>query len=72
MLVLSRQVNESIKIGDNVTVTVLNVRGNHIRIGISAPKELPVHREEVYLRNRRSGAVHRSAGGEATGNQHTS
>jgi carbon storage regulator len=55
MLVLSRQVGESIKIGKNVTITVLNVRGNHIRIGISAPKEVPVHREEVYLENQKLG-----------------
>lgn len=54
MLVLSRQVGQSVRIGEEITVTVLNVRGNHIRIGISAPPDLPVHREEVYLRNQQS------------------
>lgn len=51
MLVLSRQAGQSIRIGTEVTVTVLNCRGNHIRIGISAPQDVPVHREEVFQRN---------------------
>jgi carbon storage regulator len=54
MLVLSRQSGQSIRIGSNITLTVINVKGNHIRIGISAPKEVAVHREEVYLRNQQS------------------
>jgi carbon storage regulator len=66
MLVLSRRVNESIQIGDDVTVTVLSCKGHHIRIGISAPKELSVHREEVYLRNRRSGAALRAPNEQTT------
>lgn len=49
MLVLTRRVGESIKIGDDVTVTVLDVRGDVIRIGIDAPRSIKVHREEVYL-----------------------
>jgi carbon storage regulator len=54
MLVLSRQPGQSIRIGNGITVTVLNCRGNHIRIGVSAPQDVPVHREEVYLRNRQT------------------
>jgi carbon storage regulator len=48
MLVLTRKVNQSIKIGDNVEVVVLEVRGEQVRIGIKAPKDVAVHREEVY------------------------
>ena len=50
MLVLTRRVNETLMIGDDVTLTVLGVKGNQIRIGISAPKEVAVHREEIYDR----------------------
>ena len=48
MLVLSRKLNESIVINDNVVVTVLGVKGDTVRIGINAPGEIPVHRQEVY------------------------
>lgn len=48
MLVLSRKKLESILVGDDVVITVLEIRGDRVRIGISAPKETPVHREEVY------------------------
>lgn len=48
MLVLTRYHGQSIMVGDDVVVTVLNVQGNLVRIGISAPIEIPVHREEVY------------------------
>jgi len=48
MLVLSRQKDESIMIGDNVEVTIVDVRGDKVRLGIAAPKEIPVHRKEVY------------------------
>ncbi len=48
MLVLSRQRDESIHIGDTVTVTVIDIRGDKVRLGIEAPREVPVHRHEVY------------------------
>jgi carbon storage regulator len=48
MLVLSRQRDESIIIGDNVVVTVVDIRGDKVRLGIEAPREVPVHRQEVY------------------------
>lgn len=48
MLVLSRQKDESIMIGDNVEITIVDVRGDKVRLGITAPKEIPVHRLEVY------------------------
>jgi carbon storage regulator len=48
MLVLSRQKDESIMIGDDVEVTIVDVRGDKVRLGITAPKSIPVHRKEVY------------------------
>lgn len=48
MLVLSRKVNESIVIADNIVITVIEVRGDKVRLGVEAPKDVPVHREEVY------------------------
>lgn len=48
MLVLSRKENESIVIGDNITVTVIEIRGSKIRLGIKAAKDIPVHRQEIY------------------------
>ncbi len=48
MLVLSRQRDESIIIGDNIVLTVVDIRGDKVRLGIDAPKEVPVHRQEVY------------------------
>jgi len=50
MLILSRRPGESVKIGDEVTVTVLGVRNGQVRIGVTAPKSVAVHREEVYAR----------------------
>jgi carbon storage regulator len=50
VLILSRRVGESIKIGDEVTVTVLGVQGGQVRLGFTAPRNLAVHREEVYER----------------------
>ncbi len=50
MLILTRRVGESLMIGDEVNVTVLGIRGNQVRIGVDAPKDVAVHREEIYDR----------------------
>ena len=50
MLILTRRLGENIRIGENISVAVLGIRGNQVRLGIDAPKTLPVHREEIYQR----------------------
>ena len=50
MFILTRKVGESLLIGDDVSITILNVRGNQVKIGVKAPKEISVHREEIYQR----------------------
>lgn len=53
MLILTRRTGETVMIGNDVTLTVLGVKGNQVRIGINAPKDVPVHREEIYERIKR-------------------
>lgn len=53
MLILTRRVGESLMVGDDVTITVLGVKGNQVRIGVNAPKDVGVHREEIYQRIQR-------------------
>ena len=63
MLILTRRVGETVVIGDDITVTVLGVKGGQVRIGVNAPKEVAVHREEIYERVKReqlTGEVSRS------------
>ncbi|MFT5450058.1 MAG: carbon storage regulator [Gammaproteobacteria bacterium] len=55
MLILTRKVSESLMIGDDVTITVLGVKGNQVRLGVNAPKDVAVHREEIYERIRAEG-----------------
>ncbi|CAI8227682.1 MULTISPECIES: carbon storage regulator CsrA [unclassified Marinobacterium] len=50
MLILTRRVGETLMIGDNISVTVLGVKGNQVRIGVNAPKDVSIHREEIYQR----------------------
>lgn len=62
MLILTRRTGESLNIGDNVKVLVMGVKGNQVRIGITAPKSIAVHREEIYER------IKRELQGDANGN----
>ena len=66
MLVLSRKKNESIVINDDITVVVVEIRGDKVRLGVEAPKEIPVHRPEVYE------VIKRSENGEATNSENNS
>jgi len=57
MLILTRRVGETLMIGDEVTVTVLGVKGNQVRLGVNAPRDIAVHREEIYERIKREQAA---------------
>ena len=56
MLILTRRIGETLMVGDEVTVTVLGVKGNQVRLGVNAPKEIAVHRDEIYQRIRQEQA----------------
>ena len=63
MLILTRRVGETVMIGDDVTITVLGMKGNQVRVGINAPKHVAVHREEIYERIKREQQGGGSGGG---------
>lgn len=71
MLVLSRQRDESIMIGDNVEITIVDVRGDKVRLGITAPKEIPVHRREIYDAIQREKADKACSGDNGTATEGT-
>jgi carbon storage regulator len=66
MLILTRRIGETLMVGDDVTVTVLGVKGNQVRIGVNAPKDVAVHREEIYQRIQKERGS--SEGNENSGN----
>ncbi len=66
MLILTRRVGETLMVGDDVSITVLGVKGNQVRIGINAPKEIAVHREEIYQRIKAEQASAASAASGST------
>ena len=67
MLILTRRVGETLMVGDDVTVTVLGVKGNQVRIGVNAPKNVAVHREEIYDRIRKENTE--EGGAESEGDE---
>lgn len=71
MLILTRRVGETLMIGDEITVTVLGVKGNQVRIGINAPKDVAVHREEIYQRIRSEFGADGSEAAVSAGEAHS-
>ena len=73
MLILTRRVGETVMIGNDVTVTVLGVKGNQVRIGVNAPRDVAVHREEIYERIKREeqGEVPSRVNGNGNGHHDT-
>lgn len=73
MLILTRRIGETLMVGDEVTITVLGVKGNQVRIGINAPKHVSVHREEIYQRIQQEkqggGAGYSPTGDDSLGNR---
>ena len=69
MLVLSRHRDESIIIGDNIVITIVDIRGDKVRLGIDAPKEIPVHRQEVYDAIQREKEAEQKAQAEPAANE---
>ncbi|MDF1684723.1 MAG: carbon storage regulator CsrA [Legionellaceae bacterium] len=69
MLILTRRIGETLIIGDDVNITVLGVKGNQVRLGINAPKDVSVHREEIYLRIQQEKNGTSSDGSEESDNQ---
>ncbi|MEI8298967.1 MAG: carbon storage regulator CsrA [Pseudomonadota bacterium] len=65
MLILTRRVGETVMIGEDVTVTVLGVKGNQVRVGVNAPREVAVHREEIFDRIKLEEAGHGESGNRA-------
>jgi carbon storage regulator len=72
MLILTRRVGETVMIGHDVTVTVLGVKGNQVRVGVNAPKTIAVHREEIYERIKREEQGLGNTGGNGNGRHHES
>jgi carbon storage regulator len=70
MLILTRRVGETVMIGNDVTVTVLGVKGNQVRVGVNAPRDVAVHREEIFERIKREEQVGDAPRGAAAANGH--
>ena len=67
MLILTRRIGETLKIGDDIQVTILGVKGNQVRVGIAAPKSVPVHRQEIYDRVQQSTGADQNPGRSSEG-----